>query len=208
MGVRVAVATYADDPVLRAGIAHQLRPRPEVELVPPGEQDRAAVALVVVDQVGEDAVRLLRKLRRGNGARTALVVGRFEASGLRTAIECGVAAVIRRVDATQDRLVSMIAAVAKGEGVLPGDVLGQLLDHVGQLHRSSQDPGAVTLSALSARETDVLRLISEGFDTTEIAGKLSYSERTIKNVLSEINTRLRLRNRAHAVGYAMRSGLI
>ncbi|HTI28293.1 MAG TPA: response regulator transcription factor [Kutzneria sp.] len=208
MGSRVAVATYTDDPVLRAGVAHQLRPRPEVELVPPGEEDRATVALVVVDQVGEDSVQLLRKLRRGNGLRTALVVGRFEAPALRTAIECGVAAVIRRGEATQDRLVSMITAVANGEGVLPGDVLGQLLEHVGQLHRTAGDPGAVTLSALTARETDVLRLISEGFDTIEIAGKLSYSERTIKNVLSEINTRLQLRNRAHAVGYALRSGLI
>jgi DNA-binding NarL/FixJ family response regulator len=208
MGVRVAVATYAEDPVLRAGIAHQLRPRPEVELVAPGEESRAAVTLVVVDQIGDDTVRLLRKLRHGKASRTALVVGRFEPPALRTAIECGVAAVIRRAEATGDRLVSMITAVSRGEGVLPGDVLGQLLDHVGQLSRSSLDPGVVTLSTLSAREADVLRLVSEGFDTNEIAGKLSYSERTIKNVLSEINTRLRLRNRAHAVGYAMRSGLI
>ncbi|MFI9383135.1 response regulator transcription factor [Kutzneria sp. NPDC052558] len=208
MGVRVTVATYAEDPVLRAGIAHQLRPRPEVELVAPGEENRAAVTLVVVDQIGDDTVRLLRRLRHGKASRTALVVGRFEPPALRTAIECGVAAVIRRAEATGDRLVSVITAVSKGEGVLPGDVLGQLLDHVGQLSRSSLDPGGVALSTLSARETDVLRLVSEGFDTNEIAGKLSYSERTIKNVLSEINARLRLRNRAHAVGYAMRSGLL
>jgi DNA-binding NarL/FixJ family response regulator len=208
MGTRVAVATYTEDPVLRAGITHQLRQRPEVELVTQGEEGRAAVALVVVDQVGDDAVRLLRKLRHTDGARTALVVGRFEAAALRTAIECGVAAVVRRSEADQDRLVSVITAVSRGEGVLPGDLLGQLLDHVGQLQRAALDPRGVTLSALSAREVDVLRLVSEGFDTNEIADKLSYSERTIKNILSEINTRLRLRNRAHAVGYAMRSGLI
>lgn len=208
MGIRVSVATYTEDPVLRAGIAHQLRPRPEVELVEQGDEDGAKVALVVVDQVGEQAVQLLRKLRHATGVRTALVVGRFEPAALRTAIDCGVAAVVRRSEADPDRLVSVITAVAKGEGVLPGDVLGQLLDHVGQLQRAGQDPRGVTLSALSAREVDVLRLVSEGFDTNEIADKLSYSERTIKNILSEINTRLRLRNRAHAVGYAMRSGLI
>lgn len=208
MGTRIAVATYTGDPVLHAGITHQLRLRPEVELVTPGEEARAAVALVVVDHVGEDAVRLLRRLRRTTSARAALVVARFEAAALRTAIECEVAAVVRRAEADQDRLVSVINAVARGEGVLPGDVLGQLLDHVGQLQRAALDPRGVTLSALSAREVDVLRLLSEGFDTNEIAAKLSYSERTIKNILAEINTRLRLRNRAHAVGYAMRSGLI
>ncbi len=208
MGVRVAVATYTEDPLLRAGIAHQLRPRPEVELVEKGQEARAAVALVVVDQVSEDAVQLLRKLRHTATVRTALVVSKFEAAALRTAIECGVAAVVRRSEASQDRLIAVISAVARGEGVLPGDVLGQLLDHVGQLQRAALDPRGITLSALSAREVDVLRLVSEGLDTNEIADKLSYSERTIKNILSEINTRLRLRNRAHAVGYAMRSGLI
>jgi DNA-binding NarL/FixJ family response regulator len=208
MTSRIAVATYTEDPVLRAGIAHQLRLRPEVELVPRGQESRAAVALVVVDQVDEDTVQLLRGLRRRAAVRTALVVGRFEAAALRAAVECGVAAVVRRSEADQNRLVTTISAVARGEGVLPGDLLGQLLEHVGQLQRSGQAPGGVTLSALSAREVDVLRLVSEGHATNEIADKLSYSERTIKNILSEINTRLRLRNRAHAVGYAMRSGLI
>ena len=77
MGVRVAVATYTEDPLLRAGIAHQLRPRPEVELVEKGQEGRAAVALVVVDQVSEDAVQLLRKLRHTATVRTALVVSKF-----------------------------------------------------------------------------------------------------------------------------------
>ncbi|KAA2258076.1 response regulator transcription factor [Solihabitans fulvus] len=208
MGPRVPVATYAADPILRFGVAHQLRPRPEVELLGPDEEDRAKVALVVVDQVDEDAVQLLLRLRRSSAARTALVVGRFEGAALRSAIECGVAAVLRRSEADQDRLVAVVTAVARGEGVLPGDLLGQLLDHVGQLQRAALDPRGVTLSTLAAREVDVLRLVSEGFDTNEIADKLSYSERTIKNILYEINTRLRLRNRAHAVGYAMRNGLI
>jgi DNA-binding NarL/FixJ family response regulator len=45
-------------------------------------------------------------------------------------------------------------------------------------------------------------------DTTEIAGKLSYSERTIKNVYYGMTARLNLRNRPHAVAYALRRGMI
>ncbi|WP_383826475.1 response regulator transcription factor [Streptomyces sp. NPDC058486] len=59
-----------------------------------------------------------------------------------------------------------------------------------------------------ACEVDVLRLVAEGYDTADIAAKLSYSERTIKNVLHAVITRLQLRNRSHAVAYAMRQGLI
>jgi DNA-binding NarL/FixJ family response regulator len=61
---------------------------------------------------------------------------------------------------------------------------------------------------LTGREIAVLRLVADGLDTGEIAQTLSYSERTIKNVLHDITTRLHLRNRAHAVAYALREGLI
>jgi DNA-binding NarL/FixJ family response regulator len=55
---------------------------------------------------------------------------------------------------------------------------------------------------------EVLRLVADGLDTTEVAGRLCYSERTVKNVLHDVTTRLRLRNRTHAVAYALRHGLI
>ncbi|MEV1120332.1 LuxR C-terminal-related transcriptional regulator [Actinosynnema sp. NPDC049800] len=205
---RIPVAVYAEDPVLKAGITHQLRPRPEVEVVRPDEEARAAVSLVVVDRVDEEAARLLRRLRQSTTTRVGLVVGHFDQDALQITIDCGVTAVIRRAEADQDRLVSTISALVKGEAVLPGDLLGTLLDHVGRLQRSVLDPNGPSLSTLTAREADMLRLVSEGFDTTEIAAKTSFSERTVKNVLHEVTTRLNLRNRAHAVGYAMRHGLI
>ncbi|MFD0205079.1 MULTISPECIES: helix-turn-helix transcriptional regulator [Saccharothrix] len=205
---RIPVAVYAEDQVLRAGITHQLRPRPEVEVVRPDEEHRAAVSLVVVDRVDDETARLLRRLRRSSATRTGLVVGRFDQDALQTTIDCGVTAVLRRAEADQDRLVSTVSALHKGEAVLPGDLLGTLLDHVSRLQRSVLDPNGLSLSTLTSREADMLRLVSEGFDTAEIASKTSFSERTVKNVLHEVTTRLQLRNRAHAVGYAMRHGLI
>ncbi|MEU6508343.1 MULTISPECIES: LuxR C-terminal-related transcriptional regulator [Streptomyces] len=205
---RVSVAVYAQDLVLRIGVVHQLRQRPEVELLDEAEADRARTSLVVVDAVDDDVIALLQRLQRNAGTRTGLVVGTFESAALQRVIECGVAAVLRRAEADQDRLLHLVLAMAKGEGVLPGDLLGKLLTHVGGLQRSALDPRGLTLSTLTAREADMLRLVAEGFDTTEIAQKTAYSERTVKNVLHEITTRLQLRNRAHAVGYALRNGLI
>lgn len=208
MTTRIPVAVYAEDPVLRTGVTHQLRPRPEVEVLPPQEESRAEVALVVVDEVDEAAARLLLRLQRSSTARTGVVAGRFDQDALQVAVDRGVGAVVRRAEADQDRLVNAVVALAKGEAVLPGDLLGMLLDHVGRLQRSVLDPNAPTMSTLTAREADMLRLVSEGFDTAEIAVRMSFSERTVKNVLHEVTTRLHLRNRAHAVGYVMRHGLI
>ncbi|MGW8766195.1 LuxR C-terminal-related transcriptional regulator [Streptomyces sp. NPDC055815] len=205
---RASVAVYAADPVLRVGVVQQLRQRPEVELVDDAEAERAQVSLVVVDGIDDDVAALLNRLRYNSATRTALVIGTLGAGGLQRVIECGVPVVLRRAEADQDQLVRLVLAAANGEGVLPGDLLGELLSHVGNLQRSALDPGALSLSTLTTREADMLRLVAEGLDTAEIARKTSYSERTVKNVLHEITTRLQLRNRAHAVGYALRNGLI
>ena len=63
-------------------------------------------------------------------------------------------------------------------------------------------------TGLSSRERTVLSLLAEGCSTREIAGQLCYSERTIKNVMQEITSRLQLRNRTQAVAYAVRRGWI
>ncbi|MEU3556176.1 LuxR C-terminal-related transcriptional regulator [Streptomyces fragilis] len=205
---RVTVGVYAADPVLRLGVVQQLRQRPEVDLVADLDAELAEVSLVVVDHVDDEVAALLDKLRHNSRTRTGLVVATLGPGSLQRVIECGVAAVLRRAEADQDQLLRLVMAIANGEGVLPGDLLGKLLTHVGSLQRSALDPRGVSLSTLTAREADMLRMVSEGLDTTEIARKTAYSERTVKNVLHEIITRLQLRNRAHAVGYALRNGLI
>ncbi|MFI2375183.1 LuxR C-terminal-related transcriptional regulator [Streptomyces sp. NPDC018964] len=205
---RVTLAVYAADPVLRVGVVQQLRHRPEIDLVDADDADSAQVSLVVVDTVDDEVAALLNRLRHNSATRTGLVIGTLGTGGLQRVIECGVAAVLRRDEADQDQLLRLVLATGNGEGMLPGDLLGELLNHVGSLQRSALDPGALSLSTLTTREADMLRLVSEGLDTAEIARKTSYSERTVKNVLHEVITRLQLRNRAHAVGYALRNGLI
>ena len=64
------------------------------------------------------------------------------------------------------------------------------------------------LAGFTEREIDVLKLVAEGCDTAEIANRLAYSQRTIKNILHDVTTRFNLRNRAHAIAYALRAGVI
>ena len=91
---------------------------------------------------------------------------------------------------------------------MPADLLAGLLGHVGRLQRQVLAPRGLRFSGLSDREVDVLRLVAEGLDTGEIARQLAFSERTIKSVLHDVTTRLQLRNRAHAVAFAVREGFI
>jgi DNA-binding NarL/FixJ family response regulator len=66
----------------------------------------------------------------------------------------------------------------------------------------------LTFSGLTDRETHVLRMVADGHDTAEIAQELCYSERTVKNILHDVTSRLQLKNRSHAVAFAVREGLI
>jgi DNA-binding NarL/FixJ family response regulator len=205
---RVPVYLYASDPICRAGLVSQLRPRPEVLVLDEGERDSAEVGVVVTDAVDEEALRALRALRCGSGRQLVVVAARIDDGDLAAVMEVGVAGVVRRCEATADRLVSVISAAAAGEGAVPPDLLGRLLGQVGQLQRQVLGPRGLRLSGLAEREVQVLRLVAEGLETAEIARRLAYSERTIKKVLHEVLSRLQLRNRAHAVAYAMRNGLI
>jgi DNA-binding NarL/FixJ family response regulator len=78
----------------------------------------------------------------------------------------------------------------------------------GQLERTVLRPRGYRLNGFSSREVDVLRLVAEGYDTEEIARMLAYSERTVKNVIHGVTARFNLRNRCHAVAYAVRAGVI
>ena len=69
-------------------------------------------------------------------------------------------------------------------------------------------PRRVPPSGPTPRERDVLELLADGHSTREIAIRLAYSERTIKNILQDLTTRLHLRNRTQAVAHAVRSGWI
>lgn len=206
---RTTVALRAQDPISQAGVASQLRARPEVNVVEWGEEETAPqVVVMVVDTVDEDVLRTLRRIQRTSESRAVLVTTDIDEQKLVSAAECGVVGVIRRAQSTPEHLVQVIETVARGEGHLPSDLLGRLLAEVGRLQGQVLGPRGLHFTGLAAREVDVLRLVAEGYDTADIATKLAYSERTIKNVLHSVMTRLQLRNRSHAVAYAMRQGLI
>lgn len=205
---RTSVRVNARDPISEAGIVSQLRPRPEVRVVSVEEEITPEVVVVVADAVDDETLTTLRFLQRHGESRTVLVATQLSDGDLVRAVETGVVGLVRRSEARPDRLVAAICAAAAGEGTVPPDLLGRLLDEVGRLQRTVLDPRGITFSGLAAREVEVLKLVAEGWDTAQIAHKLSYSERTVKNVLHDITTRLQLRNRSHAVAYAMREGLI
>jgi DNA-binding NarL/FixJ family response regulator len=204
----IKVAVHADDPITKAGLTAHLASSRQFDLVT--SQDGGPVSVIVVASVPVadcTTINLLRGRHAGR-SRFCLVVEKGWDLDYSVAAEKGVRGVLWRTDATPDRLARLIRLVHEGKADFPADVQSGLLNHVLRIQRDVLAPLGLTSSGLQAREVDVLRWASEGFTVTEIARKMSYSERTVKNIFNGVIKRLNLRNRTQVVSYAIRAGLI
>ena len=208
MSYPIGVYVYATDPVSRSGIAAGLEQRAEFAVVGDGAVDDAQVAVVAVDEVDEAALRVIRALQRSASPRIVLVAASVDDGGLFAAVEAGISGVLRRHEADAEGLAGAVRAAANGDGTVAPDLVSRLLGQIRRVQSEVLEPQGLRFGGLSDREVAVLRLVADGKVTAEIADELAYSERTIKNVIHDVTTRLQLRNRSHAVAYALRQGLI
>jgi DNA-binding NarL/FixJ family response regulator len=113
---------------------------------------------------------------------------------------------------TAERLFDAVRVVAAGDALLAPAVTRRLISEFARLRPRSgpllPGPALGGLAALTARETQVLRLVAEGLSNPEIAERLVVTEETVKTHVSRVLTKLGLRDRTQAVVVAYESGLI
>lgn len=142
-------------------------------------------------------------------------------NGVLRAVRAGARAMLHSAEATPSRLAAAVHSAHQDEGRLPHSVLARLLNGLalnssalndsavtGPPHPGAEPRPGPTTSRLTSRQTEVLTLMAEGHGNAAIARSLACSEHTVKNVIYELMARLQVRNRAHAVAHAVRTGLI
>lgn len=177
---------------LVAGESGGLRPQPDLE--------DAEVLLFDVDAVGlPRATGLAQRF----DVRLVGLVREAREDRLYDSLTAGLSGVLVRSDLTPSRLVTCLNAVTEGNGAIPPDLLAQM---IAGLARGA--PRGAAGGQLARREVDVLQLLAEGDTTRDIASRLAYSERTVKNIVHDVLVKLNCRTRAHAVALGTRQGLI
>ncbi|HEV2372558.1 MAG TPA: response regulator transcription factor [Streptosporangiaceae bacterium] len=202
----IPIRVRAQDPISENGVLAQLRFQPEVVVV--GADAVPAVVLAIMDCADEAALGWLKALHADGGLPIVLVIGQVDPRALVGVVQSGVCAVLRRTEATPERLVRAIRSAVDGQGDLPPELVRALIDHMSQLTQNLLNPRGLSFAGLTVRERDVLQLVAKGLSTREVATHLAYSERTIKNVIQDLTIRLNVRNRTQAVAYAVRNGWI
>ena len=200
-----------DHPLYREAVVRAVRARPDFELV--GEAadgrealeairaDRPAVAVLDVEMPSLGGLDIIDALQRdGLPTRVLLLSAHLESDTVYEAVAGGVAAYLSK-SAPGERICAAIAAVARGEVILPAEVQAGLAAEI-RLRSDHARP------ALSPRESEVLRLIAEGLTAPAVGRELHLSTATVKSHLKTLYEKLGVSDRAAAVAEAMRRGLL
>ncbi|HYI17190.1 MAG TPA: response regulator transcription factor [Solirubrobacteraceae bacterium] len=197
--------------IYRRGLAACLEALPEVDSVHQAGSVREAwetpplfdADLVLVDHQMPGGQDFVGAVGEATGARVLLCSSHCSEEAVLAAIQAGAVGVLRKDTLTTDSLASAVRAALDGTGVMTAELLRDLLDGLAANGLDRPAPARLT-----EREQQVLSLIAEGHPTREVAERLCYSERTVKNVLHDVVTKLGARSRSHAVAHAVREGLI
>jgi DNA-binding NarL/FixJ family response regulator len=160
--------------------------------------------IVLVDTEVDGGLDLVSAIAESTGAKVIVCTSRATQDDVLTAIQAGAVGVLRKDTLTPEGLGAAVRAAASGTGVVASDLLAGLMR---SLSPDALDAGHVP-ARLTDREQQVLTMIAAGHPTREVAEELCYSERTVKNILHDVVTKLNARSRSQAVAFAVREGLI
>jgi DNA-binding NarL/FixJ family response regulator len=217
MTIRVLVCD--DQALIRAGLAALFTAAPGFEVAGEAADGEQAVALaadtkpdVILMDIRMPVLDGIAATRRilaepGDAPPRIVMMTTFDLPEyVYTALGEGAAGFLVK-DTPPERIISAVRSIAAGDILISPHLTRQLIETYAHQQRATA-AGAPQLDALTARETEVLRLVGNGLTNGQIAQRLVLSEATVKTHVKRTMNKLSLFSRAQAVVVAYESGLI
>ena len=226
---KIRVLAVDDQRVVREGLAMLLGLLPDVEVVGTAADGEEALALagelrpdvILMDlrMPRLDGVEATRRLRASHPEIKVVVLTTYaDDRSVLDALRAGALGYLTK-DAGADEIRQALQRVASGQAAVDPAVQLHLIEAIAATTSTSTSTStaATTTGATSApqppdgltpREAEVLGLIGAGLSNTEIAAQLFVSEATVKSHVNHMLPKIGARDRAQAVGYAYRHGLV
>ncbi|MGG4267939.1 response regulator [Peribacillus simplex] len=213
----IRVLIVDDQPLIREGLAALLNLRPEIEVV--GMASDGMEAYESALEMKPDIVLMDIRMTRTNGVEgtrlitsslpdtKVLMLTTFQDSELIfSALQEGASGYLLK-DMSADMITNGIKTVQSGGMVLPPEITAQMLQEIKRNRETIVSVKPAVLQDLTKREHDVLLNLGYGKNNKEIATTLSITEGTVKNHVSNIISKLELRDRTQAAVFAVRYGI-
>jgi two-component system nitrate/nitrite response regulator NarL len=208
---KVRVLVGDDHPLYRDGVVRALTNSGRTEVVSAVGDGTAAldgirehrpdVALLDYHMPGIDGIAVTHAVVRDRlPTRVLLLSASTEGAVVYKAIQDGAAGYLSKA-ADRDDIVAAVIACARGENVLPPELVTTL---AAQVHRQASGDAP----ALSGRERQILQLIADGKSVPEMAAELFLAPTTVKTHIRRLYEKLGVSDRGAAVAVAMRSRLL
>jgi DNA-binding NarL/FixJ family response regulator len=203
-----------DQPLMRAGFRAVLEATGDMEVV--GEAGDGEAAVELARRVHPDVVLMdirmprldgIEATRRLTGHRVLILTTFGLDDYIIDALRAGASGFILK-DVPTEELVHAVRVIAAGEALLSPAVTRRLLDRVGRRLPASATTAPAAFAELTEREREVFELLARGLSNAEIAELLVVGDATVKTHVSNVLTKLGLRDRVQAVVLAYESGLI
>lgn len=205
---QIRVVIVDDHPVVREGLAGMLASQPDLVIVGQAAGGAEAVALsrqlqpdvILMDlrMPGLDGVAAIEQIKAHRPAANILVLTTYDSDAdIVRAIEAGATGYLLK-DTPREELFRAVRAATRGESVLAPAVAARLMTRM-------RTPAEETLSA---REIEVLVLVSQGKSNKQIGRSLHISEATVKTHLIHIFDKLGVQDRTAAVTVALERGIL
>jgi DNA-binding NarL/FixJ family response regulator len=183
--------------------------RTGIEAIDLTERERPDVVLMDVRMPELDGIEATRRICRSPvaGGTRVLILTMFDLDAyVFAALRAGATGFLLK-DTAPAQLLRAVELVAAGDGLLAPGVTRRLIDEFARVPASDTGPPA-ELSALTAREREVLVLVARGLTNAEVSDRLHVSPTTVKTHIGHLLTKLDVRTRAQLVMVAYESALV
>lgn len=214
--IRVVIAD--DHAILRAGLRMLLSAQSDMEVLAEAENGTQTldvigstqpdVLLLDISMPDTDAVDLIRRISRSSPFTRVLVLTMHSEAGyLDSMLRAGVSGYLLK-RALHSDLVTSLREIAAGRMFIDPRLSKTLVERSLGKARSLNSAPEVAFELLSAREKQVLQLAARGFLNRQIAARMHIGEKSVEKYRSRIFKKLKLRDRAELVDFALRLGLL
>ncbi|MFF5095601.1 MULTISPECIES: response regulator transcription factor [Actinosynnema] len=211
----IRVVVVDDEALVRSGFELILRAAGDIDVVATASGGRAVreveahrpdVVLLDIRMPDVDGLAVLRRVVAMPQAPVVAMLTTFDSDEyIAEALRCGAAGFILK-DTEPVQLAQLVRALAGGGVVLSPKVTRSVVD--GYLGRAGSPADVALVATLTAREREVLVLVSEGLSNIEVGARMHLSVGTIKDHVSAILTKLDVGSRVQAALLAQRAGLL